>query len=47
MEFNLILKQSIDPIYGSLTGTTTPGQNGPKSNGNKWMILHFNRSRAS
>ena len=34
------------PIDGNLTDTTTPGQSGPGSNGNKG-VFHTSRTRAS
>ena len=32
------LNSSILPIYETLTGTTTPGQSGPGSNGNEGIL---------
>ena len=39
----IILNRSIWPIDGSLTGTTTPGQNEPRSNGNE-VVFHIPQS---
>ena len=36
---NKLLKSSIQPIDGTLTGTTKLGQRGPGSNGN--VVVHF------
>ena len=32
-------------LFGTLTGTTTPGQSGPRSNGNKEVLNIFQISR--
>ena len=39
------LNSSIWPIDGILTGTTTPGQSGPESNGNKEVFHIFQISQ--
>ena len=36
---------SIYPIDGTLTGTTTPGQSGPGSNGGEWVLHILQTSR--
>ena len=45
IEFKIFANRSIWPTDGTLTGTTTLGQNGPGINDNEGVIYTLRRSR--